>query len=403
MTTARGNWIDRFVEYTEGIHSPPIFRRWAAVSIIAGILERKVWTYTKRSRLYPNLYIMLVGPAAGGKTSAYEYVQEFWRSVPETFLSSTSVSRASLVDDLNDSKRKITRIGEVENYIEYNPLLIGISELGTFMPQYDNDFISTLTDLWDGKRYQERKRTLNTQIQIDHPCINLFAGVTPHFLLNVFPEGAWEQGFASRTIMVYSGEEMLTEVFQEDDIEITLEEDPVVAELKEDLLRINSLYGKMSFTPASMEVFRQWYYNGQVPKPLHPKLRTYASRRPALLLKLCQILSAAESNDLVIHDYHVQAGLDLMIQTELTMEDLFKAGIVGGDSSAMEDTWHYIRTLYMKENNPIQQQRVIYFVQQKVPAHNVMRIIEIMTKSGMLIETSFNGMLAYKPGMKVNY
>ena len=69
MTVPRrlGSWIESFLEYTEILPSPPLLRRWAAISYVAAALERKVWVRTMGSDLYPNLYTFLVGPPGVGK------------------------------------------------------------------------------------------------------------------------------------------------------------------------------------------------------------------------------------------------------------------------------------------------------------------------------------------------
>src|SRR5437879_4921406 len=55
------SWIDRFVEETEGLESPEIYRRWAAIVGLGAVLQQKVWVQTS-APLYPNIYAFLVGP-----------------------------------------------------------------------------------------------------------------------------------------------------------------------------------------------------------------------------------------------------------------------------------------------------------------------------------------------------
>ena len=63
------SWTDAFFQYTEKIGSPPLFRRWCGIFTVAAALERKVWTVNNKGRLYPNLYMFLVGPPGTGKTT----------------------------------------------------------------------------------------------------------------------------------------------------------------------------------------------------------------------------------------------------------------------------------------------------------------------------------------------
>ena len=62
MTRQLTNWIEGFIEYTDTLPSEPILRKWAAVSTIAGAMERKLYAVSMGKRLYPNFYVFLVVP-----------------------------------------------------------------------------------------------------------------------------------------------------------------------------------------------------------------------------------------------------------------------------------------------------------------------------------------------------
>ena len=70
MTRILPNWIDGFLEMTEGMDIPPLYAECTAVSCIAAALQRKCWTYAGRHINYPGLYIVLVGPTRCGKGTA---------------------------------------------------------------------------------------------------------------------------------------------------------------------------------------------------------------------------------------------------------------------------------------------------------------------------------------------
>ena len=194
-TRKLGDWVDAFLEYSEILSSPGLFRKWAAISTLAGALERKVWVRTLGSNLYPNLYTILIGPPGVGKTMVLDEVGQMWSGLEEHHVAPSSVSAASLIDALKDAERKILRPGEDPNFVQFNSLLIASNELGVFMPAYDPDFMSRLTDLYDNKRYSERRRTRDLKLTIDHPQVNLLAATTPSSMNGMLPEGAWDQVF----------------------------------------------------------------------------------------------------------------------------------------------------------------------------------------------------------------
>ena len=64
----------------------------------------------------------------------------------------------------------------------------------------------------------------------------------------------------------------------------------------------------------------------------------------------------------------------------------------------MEEAWNFVWTLYSKERHPIAEHRIVHFLRERVPAHAVMRVLEVMVKSRMFeISLSDKGFQGYKP------
>lgn len=377
------SWIDAFYEYTEPLPSPPLFRKWAAIGAIAGVLERKVWVRTFNANLYPNLYIALVSPPGVGKTVVTSLLQELWselsQPIGDHYMAPSSVSRASLIDSLREAERKLIMPDKTPSIVTFNSLMIAVNELGTLIPSYDNDFMNTLTDIYDCKRYGERKRSKELNFTMSAPQINIIAGTTPSYLNDVMPVGAWDQGFISRVIMVYNGEVLLKDPFTETEIDTRS-----LGELLHDLKAIGELYGKMKFEQDAANALGAWHVNKGPPTPDHPRLAHYNMRRTASLLKLCMIASASRGDDLRVTLDDYQIALDWLLEVETFMPDIFKSMVAGGDSRAIEDTWHYAYQVYIREKKGLSEARLINFLQQRVPAHSVVRVLDVMLKAKLL-------------------
>ena len=153
------NWIGSFLEYTAVLPSPELFRRWTAISLISSVLERKVWTRTKGTQLFPNQYIILVGPPGVGKSVVLSQAERMLRALTELRVAPSSVTTASLADAMAEAGRKIIRPMSTPNFIQFNSLQVVASELGVFLPVYDTSYINLLTKLYDGELSEERRRT----------------------------------------------------------------------------------------------------------------------------------------------------------------------------------------------------------------------------------------------------
>lgn len=387
------SWVDGFLSYTKNIGSPEIFRKWTGIFTIAAALERKVWVRTSKGQLFPSMFVVIVGPAGVGKTLASSISKTMLEALEDHHIGSTSVTRASLMDDLRDATRNIIRLNDTPPTVSFNSLTVISNELGVLIPSYENDFMNVLTDLWDCRVYSERRRTKDLKFKLENPQLNLIAATTPSYLNNLIPEGAWDQGFLSRVILVYSGQTNPTDLFSEIEHDHTFEK-----ALISDLRIIGNLYGRIQFTPEAAEVISAWHLSGGAPAPDHPKLINYNTRRTAHLLKLCMVACVSTSDNLVVTLEHYVEALDWLTEMEKFIPDIFKSMSSGGDSSVMRETWYYAYHTYMKEDKPIAEHRLINFIQERTPAHNVGRILEVMVRGQIFKEELVQGVgKAYIP------
>lgn len=379
------DWIDEFVQSTSTTNSPEIFRRWAAITCIAGALERKVWAVSQRRPVYPNIYTILVAPPGIGKSQISSVVEKMWRSLPDHHVAPTSMSRAAMADALNNAERIIQRPRETPATVKFNSLKILSNELGTLLPSYDTEFMANLTDIYDGSPYDESKRSLKEPILIQHPQLNMLAGTTPSHLNSFLPAGAWDQGFLSRAFLVYSGLKIRSKLFGHSE---EVEEYP---ELLADLKQMAALYGSVEWSREAIEAIEAWHLGGNLPEPDHPKLKNYNTRRTIHALKLSIIFSVSRSNSLKVELEDYQRAMDALHEMEEYIPDIFKAMNTGGDSQAIEDCWHFVMKLGVKaKGQPIPEQYVIQFLAERVPAHNIENILGIMVRQRLLKQVQVN-------------
>ena len=381
------------MEYTKDLPSPELYRKWGGIAAIAGALERKVWIYIPRvmKDLYPGMYTVLAGPPAVGKTIVTSIVQELWTKLTDHHIAPTSVSRASLMDALYKAERSIVMPQNNPPVVRFNSLLIIANELGGFIPVYDSEFMNTLTDIWNGYRYAEKKRGKDLDYAMSHPQLNILAGTTPSYLNELMPTGAWDQGFISRTMLVYSAEPVAKGLFDG----LHRDQDQFNA-LLNDLRIIGALYGKMVFTADAALAIAKWDALKGPPTPDHPKLIHYLGRRTEHLLKLCMVSSVSKRDNLIIDIEDYNEALSWLLEAEAAMPDIFKTMAVGGDARAVEDTYYYAYQIYAKTKEPVSEEKIMEYLSNRVPAHSCERILQVMVKAGLLSK----GIDGYKPRVR---
>ena len=297
-------------------------------------MERKVWMNTGQI-LYPNTYVFLVGTSGKGKTRVIDYATDILREIEDFRFAPTSITRASLVDVLAESKRKLPFRGPNAEYVEYNTLYIAIDELSAFMPEYNADIVSALTKFYDNNWYKEAKRVGHVRHDIDKPNMNILTGSTPTNLMRIFKQEVWTQGITGRTFVVFSDEDSYHNPLASRKFE-----KPTA--LMHDIQVIFSLYGQVSWTVEFNEIQDEWFKNGSGP-PDHPLLGDYNKRRQTHLCKLAMISSVDRGDDLVLRKEDFIRAQGWLVEVEKCMTKIFQAGYITGDRQAMDELITYLR------------------------------------------------------------
>lgn len=366
------------MDYTANMPTPENFRLWTAISLVAAAMERKCWIETSMGKLYPNMYIFLIAPPGVGKTIMTSQAWKMMKGLSEHKVASPSVTRATIVQELDEAKRvKSHKTGT----ITFNALYLCVNELGVLLPEYEMAMMNKLTDIYDGHAYAESRRNEKHSVSIPAPLYNMLAAGTPGYFSHMLPEVAWEQGFMSRTLLIYSGDTLRMSLFGQ-----TAADKEKLAVLLQDLRFIGNMYGEFAFSPEAAASIDNFYLAGHTETaPLHPKLQHYNTRRPAHLLKLMMAASMADGDDLIIKQSHYQTAFEWLTDAEAAMPQIFKAMNSGGDIQIMQEVWYYVFEQTRKTGKEgVPETAIIGFLSQRVPAEKIKWIFDVMKNAGLM-------------------
>jgi ABC-type transporter Mla MlaB component len=358
------SWVDSFVKYTENTESATIFRRWAAISLIGAVLEQKAYMITS-AKLYPNLYVFLVGQAGIGKSRPIMAIQGMYKQLPEHHLAPTDVTMASMVDWMAKKAHRATFHGSGV----YHSAYIVNDELSTFMPEPDKILTGGLTQFYDVAHYQVTRVTRSVDTTFERPQLSLLVASTPSNLMQTLPNIAWEQGFCSRTIFVYSSETIEGNPFDKKPL-------PQTDDLIHDLNMINGLSGQFDWTEEYANAMLNWRAMKLRPIPNHPKLVTYNTRRYSHMMKLAMISCVNRSNILKLEVLDFNRAMGWLMEAEANMCQIFIEGVTHSDSAAIDEIIHFIRKA---GERGMVESMVMNYVRTKLPLYainNAMRILE---------------------------
>lgn len=396
--TQEFDFISQFMAYTEGTLSPPIFRQWCAVSCLAASVERRVYTITSLGTLYPNMFVVLVGSPGSGKTVAVDFAMDLWRNAryngdpnKRFHMAPKRMTRAGLIDALFEADRKLLltdgqiHVGANTGLLEFHSLIVPSPEFGILISAHDLDFLSTLNDIFDNPvDFGEKLRWVNggKTKEIIAPQVNILAGTQPSFLGTVMPEAAWGQGFTSRLIMIYAS--TVQEAPQ-----LFVKRNPRVEQRQQLLAHISEmskLVGQIEWDDAAAGLMQELTSKRFAPEPEHYRLQHYNSRRMVHMLKLGMISSLSRGTSMVVTEYDVKRGLDILHRAETVMPDIFREMETKSDTATLTELHLWMYRLYTKDKKPIHRAKMLHQMTHffQVPADKVDRIISIAERSNMV-------------------
>lgn len=380
------DFIQQFMFLTEGALSPDIFRRWSAISLVGGALERRVWIKNGPRVAYPNLYVLLVAAPGIGK-QVIDTVRDLWKEVFEPgmklrafHVAPHNMTKASLLDSL--AKAKTTRLTPDGPAITYHSLLVAAEEFSVLLPTYDLEYIGALNYVFNNPSdYTETRRTGTVrELSIEHPQLNILGGAQPSYFIATFPEEAWATGFARRLIMVYSAEETIRNIFEEQDIPESLRES-----VKTQLGVISQLWGQCKIHPQAQQCFLDWHMAGGPPVPGHSKLAHYVRSRSHHLLKLSVISAVARTGELVIHHCDMERALAWLLEVEALMPDIFREMIGKSDQQVIEELHYYVTATWAKtKQKPVHSSLIYHFLHQRLPSEKIEKVFLIAERSNVI-------------------
>jgi hypothetical protein len=387
--------VDLFVKYTEGRRSSMLYRKWSAITLIGGAMERRIDSWFGYFQNYANLFVMLIGDPGMGK-GVVKATADIWRSTKDKdgikafYVGSNDYTKASLFDALFDA----VQIHGPTGY-KYNCLLLANDEFANTFPIYDPAFLSLLSTVWDADQpYSERRRKNGQPQVIEKPIITFLIGYQGALLHKILIKEANDQGLLRRTILIWN---------EHTSTDSLLAGSPPNQEIKKRICTylgaIRSLAGTMTWEKNSngeditQTIIDKWEQAGSHPRPTHPHLLNYTRTRPQFLIKLSMIASMSESLDMCIRPRHVERALDWLLEAEVVMPKVFESMKPANTDAEVMEAFYAYALSKQSENPPgirLTTETLKLWLGATVPTPKVIPILNQMEATGCFVREKNN-------------
>lgn len=369
--------IESFYEFTEGLPTPDMFRRWAGITLVSGALSRRCWMRTRVGAIYPNLLVWLVGPPGVGKGVVINPVSDIWTATHKLRCAPTSMTKAAFVDNLQSAGKLDVKLNE-----NIHSLLIPSPELGTLFVDNDLEFFNTINDIYDNRKiYEESRRHVRNgeTLRIEYPNITMLGGTQPKYMGALLPDAAYGMGLMSRVILIYAPTSPMQDFFGEG-----VYDEKLFNAIVHDTRLLTERVGLLDWSVPAMAEFEAWRRAGGKPRPTASRLQSYNARRPVHLSKVAMCYAASRGHeDVELVDY--ESALEALIEAEAIMPEVFAEMLGDADYQIVEAIYDWIYQYYIAKGKGIRESELLGYITKRAGVMKSSYLMDNIVASGVVI------------------
>lgn len=334
--------------------SPQEYIDMSFYAMISAALQRRVWLGSTEMPLFPNMYVILIGPPGIGKGLAIKPVSNFLRfhqrfnpnqdeQVEEESMQESLAKRQrfnldnalfrsgadsttfqALVSEMAGSIRNFRLTQPMEfapscNY-KHTSMYITLEEMGSLFRTHQEDLLRFLQAAWDCGEFRYTVIGRGTDY-IKNCCLTILAAAQPTFLQDSMNNKVVGEGFSSRAIFVSCSRSRFNSFGISKFTEEQISESRIILE---HLKNLGNLFGEVSLTSEAYNYLDDYFKNKHqaVVDAAHKSLLHYHARKASHVQKLAMAMHFGETSSIMnIELETVVKAMTVLDKLELTMAD----------------------------------------------------------------------------------
>jgi hypothetical protein len=408
-------FISQYLQYVEKQETPRIMHVWAALSGVSAALGRRCWYPYMGEEVWPNMYVILTGPPALRKSTAFRIMMRLLRqstnvrfapddtggqrqgliaammNLKETGKNDDEekiIKRMAEVNSANDGNRNTVTLADLQDAMDDlgtldldtrdpHTIFVAASELNSILGEGNTALLTFLQKMYDGDPYVYQLKS--TSHELKDALLGIIGATTPSQIALAMPPEAIGQGFTSRAVFVFADKKYARKIARPE-LDKSVENDLKAVYAK----AFHELDGPFTEDAAAATHLDALYERGIVIKD--PRFVHYADRRHTHLQKLAMVLAASRGEN-KIRDFDVNVADQLLLYTEESMPDALGEYGMNKLSSAKQ------RLLDMIKNTdePIPTQMLYGMMSRDMSQMDFKHIIVELHNVGKLTQTKIKG------------
>jgi hypothetical protein len=291
-------WIESYVHFTRHDEAPENYHKFTALAILSAAVNRNCWMDRGYTRIFPNLYILFVGPGGIGKSAASAIGIEVLReSGLKVGIFTEFLTPNHIIAFMHKSTVRY-KIGD--KFMRKTPVLVYARDLGTQISEKIGvrEVALLLAELFNKPGSTEEVTPKRDMESLHNPSLTFLAGCPQDWLeLNVHKPYLRATLLGHMLIVKedYARHRNSFTPFSKEDIR--LRED-----LIHDLRIIGNLYGEVSWNDKVQKDWKKWYLRrDRLFETDHsPEMNSFVNRRPEFAQRLAMLSSMSRDSSLIV-------------------------------------------------------------------------------------------------------
>jgi energy-coupling factor transporter ATP-binding protein EcfA2 len=360
---------------------PDTFIIWSALSLVGAALKNNVYFQIGTYTLYPNMFIVLVGPPGVGKGASMSILEQMIIDTkPNQVVNMLSdrITAERIIERISDGWSTAPQLKNMQLVLgknDHNCLLFS-SEIRVLLGASDW-MLEFLEEAWSKTTYEYQTKNKGN-VAIDNMCCSLLAASVPDFLRNVNREAHMviTGGFSSRCLFIYAENPSKDLPFPEP-LKKNLKSKALYDNLVLDLQEIGTLRGEFVIDTGARLRFEAFLRLNRAAssKDDSEAVANFRARIKAHVLKLAMIFSVSRDDTLHISEMDMINAIAEVQKILVSLSKLFRGAGEGMDAAVTARVQDFIekygrvskkeifKALHRHLNSPEALDRILYVLE----------------------------------------
>lgn len=307
------DFFQTYLNYIGKSEAPAVYHRWSLMTAIGAMLGRRLWLEHGSFKIYPNMYVMLLGSSGVRKSTSIKIVKKLVKAAGYDTIAADRTSKEKFLMDLAGETNEHdgpSKSRDMEQLLDADlfsgvtggdrELFVMADEANDFFGTNNMEFLSVLGSLWDYEGDYLCRYKTGKSFTISNPTVSILSANTPTNFAAAFPPEILGQGFFSRILLIHG---------ESNGIRIPFPTSPSSADTEQIVGHLQSISnhvgGACSLSRDAEVALSDIYMVGYRVDDI--RFESYSNRRFTHLLKLALIAAAARRDTVISYSDVVYA------------------------------------------------------------------------------------------------